>query len=253
MATPPRGRSARSGGALRTTGRLVMLVGWGFAAGLVIGVLSEEPELLAGHLRGDGESVVLAPPTEPVGEADPGGAGSAVEVDLAARAAVEAPAVARAGEEPAGAQARVERVVTTAAAESRPAPPPAGAEPRVDARALAMRASDELERERPAAQPVAAAAPARAAVSAPPPRGASGWAIQVGAFSDEAVARKLVDGLRGKGFPTELVPAEGRKERWRVRVQPVAGEREARAMAERLKRDERLPTWVLPLEARSGS
>ncbi|MEZ4291513.1 MAG: SPOR domain-containing protein [Myxococcota bacterium] len=74
-----------------------------------------------------------------------------------------------------------------------------------------------------------------------------------GRLLDEAVARKLVDGLRGKGFPTELVPAEGRKERWRVRVQPVAGEREARAMAERLKRDERLPTWVLPLEARSGS
>jgi cell division septation protein DedD len=35
-------------------------------------------------------------------------------------------------------------------------------------------------------------------------------------------------------------------DRWRVRVGPIAGRQEAEELALRLKRQDRLPTWVLP-------
>ena len=77
------------------------------------------------------------------------------------------------------------------------------------------------------------------------------WAIQVGAFSDEASAARLAEGLGAKGYPTELLAASGNSQRWRVRVQPVRGEAKAQEMAMRLKLAERLPTWVLPMEGTS--
>ncbi|MGY8736190.1 MAG: hypothetical protein ACKVIW_01575, partial [bacterium] len=54
-----RGRGLRPGGVLRAVGRLILLVAIGFGVGLLFGVVTEEPELLAAHLRGDGESVGL--------------------------------------------------------------------------------------------------------------------------------------------------------------------------------------------------
>jgi cell division septation protein DedD len=78
------------------------------------------------------------------------------------------------------------------------------------------------------------------------------WAIQVGAFADKAAARRLAEGLEAKDYPVELIASEGTTKRWRVRVQPVRGQSKAREIASQLKRDERLPTWLIPLEARSG-
>jgi len=77
------------------------------------------------------------------------------------------------------------------------------------------------------------------------------WSIQVGAFSDEGAADRLAEGLRAR-YPVEVLPASGEGGRWRVRVQPIRGETRAREMAEALKRDERLPTWVTPMEDRVG-
>ncbi len=54
------GRGLRPGGVIRALGRLLLLVAFGFGAGLLVGILAEEPELLAGHLRGEGEAVDLA-------------------------------------------------------------------------------------------------------------------------------------------------------------------------------------------------
>jgi cell division protein FtsN len=65
-----------------------LLIGFGFIAGLLIGVLSEEPELLVGHLRGEGESVVLAPT-----EADGMPAGRVVSEIVVEHADVERRAV----------------------------------------------------------------------------------------------------------------------------------------------------------------
>ena len=48
----PRGRGLRPGGIVRAVVRLVLLVAVGFGVGLVFGLVTEEPELLAGHLRG---------------------------------------------------------------------------------------------------------------------------------------------------------------------------------------------------------
>ena len=52
-------RTAFSRSTILTVGRLLAFVVVGFAVGLVIGIASEEPELLAGHARGDTETVEL--------------------------------------------------------------------------------------------------------------------------------------------------------------------------------------------------
>jgi cell division septation protein DedD len=52
-------RNAFSRSTIFTVGRLLAFIATGFAIGLVIGVVSEEPELLAGHLRGDTETIEL--------------------------------------------------------------------------------------------------------------------------------------------------------------------------------------------------
>lgn len=195
-----RGRGLRPGGVVRALGRLSLLIGFGFAAGLTIGVLSEEPELLAGHLRGEGEAIVLAPTEEPIAESG-----------------------AAAG------QVLAEQVVEHVAAERE---------------AVMETLPEEMPRD---GLPVVAARPAT-------PRADSNqdrfWAIQVGAFADEASAARLADGLVAKGYPTELLAAGGESKRWRVRVQPLSDEEKAKEIASRLKRVERLPTWVLPVEGR---
>jgi cell division septation protein DedD len=195
-----RGRGLRPGGVVRALGRLSLLIGFGFAAGLTIGVLSEEPELLAGHLRGEGEAIVLAPTEEPI--AEPGAAAGQVLSEQG----VEHVAAER-----------------EAVMETRPEEMPRDGLPVVAARPVTPRADANQDRF---------------------------WAIQVGAFADEASAARLADGLVAKGYPTELLAAGGESKRWRVRVQPLSDEEKAKEIASKLKRVERLPTWVLPVEGR---
>jgi cell division septation protein DedD len=84
--------------------------------------------------------------------------------------------------------------------------------------------------------------PRPAAAGAGPGR----FAIQVGAFGTSAAAERLADSLRGRGYPCYVTPgARSGDARWRVRVGPVAERQEADRLAARLKRDEKLPTWVL--------
>ncbi len=58
--TASRGRGVRPGGVVRALARLVLLVALGFGVGLLFGIVLEEPQLLAGHLRGESESVEIA-------------------------------------------------------------------------------------------------------------------------------------------------------------------------------------------------
>ncbi|MFP6654957.1 MAG: SPOR domain-containing protein [Myxococcota bacterium] len=196
------GRGFRPGGVLRALGRLVLLIGFGFGAGLLTGVLSQEPELLVGHLRGESEAVPLTMPPPLRGEPE---IELATEIDDARpmdrRNEWQSPARS---EIP---QAKIQRTVT-----NRPEPESA----------LTTIASDP-------------------------------WAIQVGAFSEQGTAQRLVDMLQAKGYAAELLPAVGKTGRWRVRIQPIANEVEAREIAVKLKRVERLPTWVLLMTGSSGS
>lgn len=192
-----RGQGLRPGGVVRSLGRLFLLIGFGFAAGLLMGVLLEEPELLAGHLRGEGESVVLV------------------------SASVENTPTERMNSEPVVGHADLVRKTVM---------------------------KDRPEEISDASLPDVAA---RSGKRSTDPKSDNPWAIQVGAFADEASAARLADALGAKGYPAVLLAAGGDSPRWRVRVQPLSGEAKAKEVAIRLKRVEQLPTWVLPVEGHS--
>jgi cell division septation protein DedD len=92
-------------------------------------------------------------------------------------------------------------------------------------------------------------APAPAAVPAQKPAlkpatGGAGFSIQVGAFGSEGTARQLAGELGKRGYAT-YVTSEGAGARFKVRVGPIASRSEAERVAERLKTEHRLPTWIL--------
>ncbi|HEB90403.1 MAG TPA: SPOR domain-containing protein [Deltaproteobacteria bacterium] len=191
-------RHAGRGRILRGIFRLVLLIASGFSVGLLVGVLAEEPTLLAGHLQGRGERVAL-----PVADPD-----TESPIDIASAAPDALPAVA--------------------------APAPVAEEPAVSP-----------------GPPIRKAGHHAAAAAASEAESTRSWAIQVGAFSDESAARRLAEGLEEKGYPTALLPSEGKGGRWRVRVQPIGSEAKVEEWTDRLKRVERLPTWVISMEGRS--
>lgn len=226
-----RGRDLGPGGLLREIVRLVVLVAVGFGLGLLFGVATDEPELLAGHLRGESESVELA--------ISPGDGDTGAGSEPTGAPAAGSPATPRIG------SAREAAPKPGKVAATIEPPPKAPLRPRA-------RPSSEPTPPTPAvaaAPRLRAAADVPIAARAPLPESATAWAIQVGAFSDETAAAGLADSLRGR-FPVEVLPAGSESRRWRVRVQPIASEAEARETAERLKRDERLPTWVTRMESR---
>ena len=84
------------------------------------------------------------------------------------------------------------------------------------------------------------------AVSSPPPP--AGFAVQVGAFATEHAADALAAELTKLGRPAYVADEGGNGARYKVRVGPIASRAEADALADRLKREQRLPTWVLARE-----
>lgn len=81
-------------------------------------------------------------------------------------------------------------------------------------------------------------------VGAGPPSGPRIFAIQVGAFGDPLLAASLAEDLRSTGYSVQVLePLED--DRWRVRVGPLSQRLVAEEMALRLKRENRLPTWIL--------
>jgi DedD protein len=74
--------------------------------------------------------------------------------------------------------------------------------------------------------------------------------VQVGAFESSEAAERLAKSLKGKGYPVYVSPGTaGGSARWRVRVGPLASRDEAEKTAERIKRSEKLPTWILGEDA----
>jgi len=95
-----------------------------------------------------------------------------------------------------------------------------------------------------AAAPEPAPVPRPAGEPAPEPEGH--FAVQVGAFAESEGAERLAEDLRGKGFPVYVSPGAGADgPRWRVRVGPHPTREQAEQAADRLERQEKLPTWVL--------
>jgi cell division septation protein DedD len=100
----------------------------------------------------------------------------------------------------------------------------------------------------PKAPPTEAPAPSAPAPVAAPPAGSV--AVQVGAFESSEAAERLASSLRSKGFPVYVSPGtKSGSARWRVRVGPLATRSEAEAAATRLKKSEKLPTWILNEDA----
>jgi len=100
-----------------------------------------------------------------------------------------------------------------------------------------------------AAPPVRAVRPERPPVAAPSPR-AGRHAIQVGAFGDRAAADSLAQELGKAGYEVYIIEDTGGSARFKVRVGPMAERAEAERLAARLKKDHRLPTWVLTRDPR---
>jgi DedD protein len=77
-----------------------------------------------------------------------------------------------------------------------------------------------------------------------PALGGAGFSIQVGAFASDATARQLAGELGKRGYAA-YVTEEGAGARYKVRVGPLGSRSEAEQVAERLKTEHRLPTWIL--------
>jgi DedD protein len=98
------------------------------------------------------------------------------------------------------------------------------------------------ERERPAAKPASEAEAPAATTGARP----GIWVVQLVAIKDRAAATKIVDRLKGKGYPAFLVsPAAGSPASvFKVQVGRYAERSEAERVADRLKKEERFQPWI---------
>jgi DedD protein len=219
-----RGRLRRRAGpslasALLGAGLLVVL---GFALGIVAGLMLEEPQLLLDYVTGKTRSVALAPAAPPA-PAELAGSGAAPPDVAAGGPARPAAAPAAAAQPGPVAPSPVRSELDAVRGEAPPGPtaPPAA----------------------PAAEgPPAASGPAEKPVAS----AGRGFSVQVGAFADSAPAEQLARRLKGRGLPVYVTPStRADAHKWRVRVGPLASRGEAERIAERLAKQEKLPTWVM--------
>ena len=194
-------------GWLATAGGALFLVAVGFSVGLVAGTAYQEPRLVADHLAGRTHEVAV--------EDEP--AAAAPDVAAPAPPAAPEPDVAALGK---GALDGAPRVPTR--------PPAAQADPVPEVAAAAA----------PSAAPAPVAKPANK------PGAGESFSIQVGAFASEPAARQLAADLARRGYAT-FVADEGHGARFKVRVGPLGSRGEAETVSAQLKREHRLPTWIL--------
>ena len=207
----PRGMSRRRGGWVTAALALTALVLVGFLCGALAGFLWEEPGLVIAYLSGETEEVEWAEPG-PVAAAPPSEAVPKLPMG-------PTPTTPAAEPEP-------ERVAKVA-------PPPAP-------KPVAKPAPKPV----PAPAPVAPVAPKpepKPVAAAPPGR----YAVQVGAFGESDAAESLAARLRDRGYTSYVRASTDGDSRWRVRVGPVTERSTAEALASKLEKTEKLPTWVL--------
>lgn len=224
-----------------------VLIAGGFALGLVAGVVSEEPELVVGHLAGRSEEVAWLPEGE--GEFTPAeGEARAVAPEERAYGIDEVTpleeVLAQEGRRPverAAVEGEAQDWTDDAPVEETELPAVAAAPPR---QASPFRDIGSLPETGRSAPPPAAPAPSVRSRAEEVPL--SGFAVQVGAFSDALAAAEVREKLLGHGFDSYVIPASRAGDgKWRVRVGPVPTREAADSLAGRLKSEERLPTWVL--------
>lgn len=113
--------------------------------------------------------------------------------------------------------------------------PPIGAVPE---KPLPERASVEPEA---TSEPAPALVVAKPATETIPAAAAEGWVVQVSAVKSSRDAKALQARLEAKGWPVRVVREGGYS---KVQVGPFAKRSEADAAERRLKREDRLSTWV---------
>jgi cell division septation protein DedD len=216
----------RRAGWISTLVALVALVVVGFLCGALAGFLWEEPGLVLAYLTGKTQPVefsqtpAVAAPPPAFGEGDP-------TPESAEKAGREAAEVGAPSPEALPAAAREdEREVVRKPPAAVPAKPVDVAKPAP---------------KKPTAEP----AKKKPAVVAAVPTGR--FSVQVGAFGDRASADKLVSHLKSRGYDSYVkADAEaGASKRYRVRVGPVNDRPRAEALASKLSKGEKLPTWIL--------
>ena len=205
----------------------IFLVSAGFMLGLVVGVVQDEPELVMNHITGDSQDVEWV---ESQAQFDP-------EYAELGQGSEGRPAYVPSGQGEGWPETEGELQETELVAYEYP---PVDLRPPSDAVLAA-----------PGVTPVAVQPPPKAsarppAVSARPPAGRTGFSVQVGAFAESAPAHKIADDLKVKGYRVYITPSAGSRDgRWRVRVGPLSTRERAQDVAQQLKVEEKLPTWVL--------
>ena len=228
-----------------------VLIAGGFALGLVAGVVSEEPELVVGHLVGRSDDVDWVPEGEPEFTAGRDARGlpgddeeildEVTEFD-AGRLAERGPAYEAEAAPELARGARAQAMESPALPQTAAPVPQTAAAPPQTAAALPQVAAAPPRR--PLRDVASLPEASRDAAAAAMTR--SGFSVQVGAFSDGSSAESVRQKLRRKGFDSYVVPASASGDgKWRVRVGPVPSRNAADSLAGRLKSEERLPTWVL--------
>jgi cell division septation protein DedD len=110
---------------------------------------------------------------------------------------------------------------------------------------LGVQTAPVQEPSKPAERVAKPAKPAKTKSPSAPLPAAGAFSVQVGAFSAEAAANTLADSLRGRGFDVYVSRGEGDPASWRVRVGPLPSREHAERAADRLKKSEKLDTWIL--------
>ena len=125
--------------------------------------------------------------------------------------------------------------------ENPPAAAPATEQPETEvdrasanAAAEARKPAQSGESARPAAPELRSEpAPASAPTSS---HAASGWAVQLGSFSNQSTAQRMVEDLRARGHEAFVMPVKsGSNTLYRVRIGPLASREEAAAALQRVK------------------
>ncbi len=106
------------------------------------------------------------------------------------------------------------------------------------------------EASRPLGSPAESSPAERKPQTRPARSSTGGHAIQVGAFGDRNSAQELVETLRKASFSAYIVEDTGGSARFKVRVGPFVEREAAEASADRLKKEHRLPTWILSRDGR---
>ncbi len=234
---------------LATLTTFVLLAAVGFTLGALAGILWEQPRLILTYLTGGTTEIAW------VGEGDPEAEAESLP-DVAA--APEAIAPLALSPDPPARPAEMEKrveprpvVVEPLKPPSVPGPPvvvdrsgPVFAAPSVGKPMVVDRSGPRFappQQQKPEAAVAAAPRPASSATAS-----AGRFAIQVGAFARSESAERLAQRLEARGYDAYVTPGAGKgNARWRVRVGPVADKGSAEALAGKLKKNEKLPTWIL--------